>query len=377
MILPFLIASLLHITPITSQSIVRCDRFEEHFYNYYSCVVSESNVTTEDSTITFITGNHEAGKTDNDVEEITNIDNVQSCDNCEFRYLTHGILSKFPKLRKIWLSYVKMDGIASNAFETCDELRELNLDANNLKTITNGTFDKCDKLTHLSFEDNQFESIDAGMLRGLVNLERIELQGNKITKLSGFESFKQLKRVNLIMNPLSALDVKSTFMENTKIEELLLMRCELTRLEQATFLTLLELKIIFLDINSLASLPPHAFKNQNKIEHIFLHGNKIKTLDTSSFGQHANLSTIYINNNNLNEIEPNFFENMPAIKYFISRGNLCIRDHVYNMDRYGYSFAEFEKCFDNWEAQQNGGKIIKSVNFLMFSIITIFIKILY
>lgn len=366
--------TLLNITSISSQTAgVRCF-FEVHFYNYYSCVVSEANVTSDQVSIDFITGEHTDDRVDNEVEEITNIDSNEKCENCTFRVLTRHIMEKFPKLKKIWLSYVGMERISLEAFASCEELSELNLDANQLISIVSGTFEKCAKLTHLSLEDNQFGILTSEMFQGLVNLEKIELQGNLLTTLSAsaFQNLKTLKQINLVNNQLGNLSL-DLFKENTLLEELFLMFCGLNEISSQNFLTLTHLKILFLDKNLIEELPNGIFSELENIEHIFIHFNKIKQLNTDSFGQLEKLDTIYITNNNLNEIQPNFFEKLITLKYFIAQGNVCILENVYNMDGFNFTLNAFEDCFENW----NGASTLRTISFFIMTLTSMLMKFVF
>lgn len=92
-------------------------------------------------------------------------------------------------LRTLILSDNQIKEITPKSFQKLPQLRELNLDINNISKLEN--LQTCSSLHELSVSNNKIAKIEG--LSTLVNLRKLNLSFNKITKVEGLSTLLLLE----------------------------------------------------------------------------------------------------------------------------------------------------------------------------------------
>ncbi|MGX7111399.1 NEAT domain-containing protein [Gemella cuniculi] len=131
-------------------------------------------------------------------------------------------------------------------------------------------------VTSFSSDSNSFGELPKDLFKNATNIERINLGGNKVTKVSEelFANNRKLKSVNLSANQLGTVP-ENLFSNNPVLEEI--------QLDQAW----------------LSSLPSNIFKKNPKLKSLGLMENKLKQLDDNIFSNNPALSFLGLQNNEL------------------------------------------------------------------------------
>jgi hypothetical protein len=185
-------------------------------YSSYSCEVQNNPVTTSKDSrdITGIRGNHQSGKTDNDVIHFTiygktanffprgitkyfkNI-NYVSINNANLKKITKEDLKEFgDNLKKLYLSYHQIEVIEADLFIYNKNLQEIYITDNKIKHIETGAFDHLKNLEDLHLFDNPCTSsvIATALSRSVVIkvIQNVE-KSCKDQNLMVWENVKEIK----------------------------------------------------------------------------------------------------------------------------------------------------------------------------------------
>jgi protein phosphatase 1 regulatory subunit 7 len=89
-------------------------------------------------------------------------------------------------------------------FEECPNLRKLTMTDNLLTEIPPYMFTKCKQLTALNLEINRLRKISN--LHALANLQDLNLHNNRIEVMEGLTSLTKLRRLNLSFNQIQKVE---------------------------------------------------------------------------------------------------------------------------------------------------------------------------
>ncbi|XP_022086573.1 slit homolog 2 protein-like isoform X2 [Acanthaster planci] len=152
----------------------------------------------------------------------------------------------------------------------------LNLDGNNITKIRKGDFDNLRRLRVLQLSNNQIVSIERGAFSDLRSVERMRLDGNQLQSLPElvFSNMDSLYRLDLSNNKLMLISRK---------------------LFRGTGL----LRNLNLEYNQITCIIDGAFRPLRMLERLSLSNNNLTTLSSSSFTHMTYLKTLRLAGNDL------------------------------------------------------------------------------
>lgn len=245
--------------------------------------------------------------------------------NCRFPEIKRNFFVQFPKMHKFIISNVELETLQIQIFREARHVTHLNASTNRLKEIpshiffnaveliyvdfSNNTIDRIDpsafaganKLESLDLSQNVLESLDKQVFKDLPSLKLLNVSHNKIDKLdSDTLSMPNLIKFDLSFNPIGELNV-DTFSHLANLEDLNLMRTDLTSILMGTFSHMHNLISLDLSDNNLKEFDFNLFLPfLHNIRSFHLDGNQLTELNGFGNNLFPKLQTLDIRNNNFN-----------------------------------------------------------------------------
>lgn len=206
---------------------------------YYKCLLN-NGITINLEQINFFSGNHEPGKTNDDVS-------VFESNDSNFPIILPAIFTTFKNIEKLVM--VKVNLLNLQGLLCSEKLTDINFEYNKITELLDDTFVGCTALKTISFHDNQIAQISDNSFAEAPLLIEINLSNNKIQELT-----------------------EQTFSEN------------------------LNLEVIILHTNSIEIVGDWFFNNKNLIL-LDLSNNHINSIDSSLFRNFKSLENLYLSSN--------------------------------------------------------------------------------
>lgn len=277
----------------------------------------------------------------NPIEALNGI-NAQSMEEldlseCKLRILMKESIEGMPELMNLNLSNNNLDVISSDAFVVVQEMKTLDLSNNKLigplphdlfrynsdleTLILTGNKDlgalveepgfsgNHMPMSRLDLADCGLSTITAGQLKGMHNLNVLNLSGNSIQELddSTFTHLTQLNSLDLSHNKLTALG-SQLFANNNGLVKLYLSGNPIKHLSTATFASLLSLKYLY--------------ANNCQLEHLWdSHKYDIQTVIVRKTKILPSLAVFDISDNHLENLHVQDFEGMEHLEAIGLSGN--------------------------------------------------------
>jgi Leucine-rich repeat (LRR) protein len=122
-----------------------------------------------------------------------------------------------------------------------------------------------------------------------------------------------------------------------------------------------------LSSNRITSLPNGTFSNLSNLKVLGFGRNNLVRLDSAAFTVMKNTSWIDFSDNQIDAIEPNFFENFPGFTIINFRNNSCVYLFISEESNRQEDFETyFQRCFDNWSGNGDGGDGAGSLKVALF-----------
>lgn len=208
--------------------------------------------------------------------------------------LNGNLFKHLKKLQELSLSFNKVQVVElnSDAFDGFENLKilEISFSLFNLNEFPHYLLNKnLNTLVWLAMDNNNIKTIRNYALYNLTNLNYINLEYNKISKIHNnlfhFNIHKKLKEIRLSNNYLDSI-------------------------ESDTFYNLKELNTIMLSYNVIKTLKTSGFKNLNSLLNIVLSFNQIKYIYPNAFINLPNLIKVDLQHNKLKDFNLNIFSNI-------------------------------------------------------------------
>ncbi|CAH0723585.1 unnamed protein product, partial [Brenthis ino] len=186
--------------------------------------------------------------------------------------------------------------IESSAFQHVRTIKTLDLSENNIDYIDPFAFAELHSLTSLKMANGLEDSVKIlpfEPLKALIELENLDLSNNKLKNVpdTSFHFMYKLKRLNLQDNLIDQ------FSKGT-------LQGDIHR----------QLESVCLSLNQMQRIDQHTFVNLLEVQEILIEDNLIETVHRRSFASLDNLKVIRLRGNIITVISEEAFQNLPALK---------------------------------------------------------------
>lgn len=211
------------------------------------------------------------------------------------------ISCSIPSMSTLQLERNKMFFISSNLFQKCSNVKNLDLDKNNIgrQPIENGSFASLVQLQTLSMSRNKLLSVPFA-IKDLSTLSRLDLSFNLITMLDCHDlaNLTNLWQLSLQWNSISALR-DCVFYNLKKLKVLELQGNDMAKLNSAFQTSLPNLKVLRLNHNKLTIIKKWEFSGLGSLVNLSLFQNQIQTLEKECFTGLSSLLLLQLQINNI------------------------------------------------------------------------------
>lgn len=180
--------------------------------------------------------------------------------------------------------------------EKNDDIKHLNLAANDMTEIDHFAFEQTKNLISLDLSYNHLTKLDETLFDSLETLQSLNLSYNKLEYLPNdiFKKCDRLFELRLAHNPLKQINAQ-TFFFLQQVEILDLSQNEIFSLESGTFHSMGKLDTLDLSGNDFESVPINALRNTRKLTTLDLSSNPIRTINEASFHKLYSLKELIMN----------------------------------------------------------------------------------
>lgn len=210
-----MIALLFAAVPLIHGVTIQCNFLDDYWNsigdNEYTCIAvtitSDGNLTH----VINITGNHESGKTDEDVKAFW----IES-NHKQFTRLPKGVEKIFLNMIVFAWGYGALETLTADDLEPYPNLQRLDAYDNQLTSLDGDLFKHTPQLKYLHFRGNQLRHVGSGLLDGLHSLKRAYFEKNYCINV-GAETPAQIRELKLILwnrcPPLATTTTRSATIE--------------------------------------------------------------------------------------------------------------------------------------------------------------------
>ena len=179
--------------------------------------------------------------------------------------IKNGAFDNIPRLKKLFLSRNRMssyrgDFFANTGNET--DLHTLDVSHNELTYLYPESFSYHPYLRFVDFSSNKFSFFPTQFIRGLAQLETLNLSGNLIKSVDDgdFANLPKLRKINLSRNEVTQVS-ENGFQNSSQLQEVDLSHNSITELKSDTFSGLVRL-LLDLSHNNLTQMPKSIFERR-------------------------------------------------------------------------------------------------------------------
>jgi len=207
-----------------------------------------------------------------------------------------------------FLSPLIVNYIPTKIFNSLQNIKYFHSHQIELKALQTNAFANCLDMESITSFNNPLETIEASFAEGCTNLKYIHIFDNGPIKSIHKDAFKGL----------------------SKVENLMMMQCNITKLEPGIFSHTKGLSFLSLGYNLITELDVDLFVGLTNLTMIDLNFNRIKVLPALDLTNTPNLKMVYLNNNLIEAVAPNFFTvtfpgSAPKTYWLLAlEGNVCI-----------------------------------------------------
>lgn len=225
-------------------------------------------------------------------------------------------------LRTLKISQNLINNIRNGAF-VFDNLKELDLSANQLNRLERNVFNSIDGLNVLNVSHNpHLTSLPIDLIHKTLQLKTIDLSFCNIQTLSPnfFSRSSRMVEIYLKNNALSEIP-EAAFANLRNLTILDLSQNRIHNIRSAAFVNVMNIKILNLNGNELTSFKGEHFNTGTSLEVLNLSNNLISYLFPSSFRIHPRLKQIDLSNNKLNFFPAEVIANLQFLDCINLSGN--------------------------------------------------------
>lgn len=218
----------------------------------YVCSIEKQSYHKDDKVLKMY-GKHLKGKSFGNVN-VTIVDASHKGNNLQL--IPNTVCHLFGRLREMKMEAVNLKLLNEKSFQSCSNLNTLLLAEDHIESISADTFKPCGKLQVLVFNRNAIDMLDNDAFTGLSTLRSLTLRGNQIRNLvsAWFIPLRELTHLTIAENPIVELPDDLFFGQKS-------------------------LAALDLSSNELNYLPSFLFHDKEKLESADLNGNAIQSID--------------------------------------------------------------------------------------------------
>ncbi|XP_033096282.1 toll-like receptor 13 [Anneissia japonica] len=227
----------------------------------------------------------------------------------------------FTELTVAKLMLIGAEVIDDYAFSDNPNIKEIQLDSNNLKDIPSHLFQNLPDLKIVQLCCNLLTEIDGKPFFGSTHVEEIHLNSNSINKVheNAFKSMMNIYVIDLGDNQLTSDNIhRQTFTGLACLTELYLYRNHLKTIRKEWLQDLTSLEVFHAGHNSVITLDDNVFKNCLNLKEIDLSYNLIVEIHSTLFRGLPNLMCVICSNNKIYNIRDDAFQgskNISTLKF--------------------------------------------------------------
>ncbi|XP_052895935.1 leucine-rich repeat protein SHOC-2-like [Anopheles moucheti] len=207
-------------------------------------------------------------------------------------------LSQMIELEELIIASCAMTALRLDVLVNNPKLNILSLWSNQIRQLFPITSPPKQGLTLaiIDLSNNQLERLDMSFFVHMPDLERLNIQANRIVRIEATApvTYASLLRLDVKSNKISSLDTRN--------------------------LTLPSLTSFYVDDNALTEIPTR-WGSLPKLHYVGFDRNNLKQIDMSAFGQFQNLTQIYISENNIQTIRTSSPITLPKLDMIVFENN--------------------------------------------------------
>ncbi|CRK87808.1 CLUMA_CG001552, isoform A [Clunio marinus] len=278
---------------LCTASTLKCTFKNDFVFRKYSCVVKELKIENRNTRITFIEGQHEMTKSNDDVECLR-VERIQTME-----FFTNDFFLKFPNMQNLAIHDGPLKHLLRGDFAMADNLVSIHITHTDVTDLEDYVFFGTKVLKTLNLRENKIRTIAENAFKGLMTLKFLTLSYNEIHMLhmNIFKDLNFLEQLSLGSNKLRHID-ENLFSKNRHLE------------------------IIFLDNNQLTSISGNMFSRNENLREIYMDNNQIK-----------HVSNI-----------PEFLTNLKQLEVAVFSNNTCVNSMF--LITKGF-YPPYERIFEN------------------------------
>jgi len=167
--------------------------------------------------------------------------------------------------------------------------------------------------TKLHLQKNAITEIRPDDLKGLIELQELDLSSNSLTTLNGsvFMDLTGLTTLKLDNNDLTQIP---RFPMSLSVTKLTMANNHVGSISMSAMTGMAELTLLDLSSNDIFRIANGSFPRGSKLTHLNLNDNKIVAIDKGSMGNLTLLDTLKVNKNKLSELPVQVFQGMNRLK---------------------------------------------------------------
>lgn len=279
------------------------------FYDVYVCHLSGFNLAPE-ATLNIIT-DHEDGFTDEDIGRVYIFDSNVS-------YVPNVIFTKFPNLQRLTMNTVGLETIPAGAFEGATHLYLFSAMFNQLTHLVDGAFRGLENITEIDLGFNNISVVEENAFEGLANLEILDFNENLLTSetlIGRFTPLVNLRSLYLGGNRLGSLPAHFFALYNLRF--LFVYNNQITSIHPDALLGMPNLHSILFLLNDVGHLNGSIFRHLVNLEALDITLMNLGAVNEADFDGLFNVRNLYINDNSLTSLPPNLFRHMVSLLLLI------------------------------------------------------------
>lgn len=234
-----------------------------------------------------------------------------------------------------------------NSFKNA-QFEKFEVSSSNYSIIRDYTFKPVWNLKNIRMMGNYIQIISNKAFASTNNLATIDLEFNKITKLTaGTFNCPKLNRLYLDENQIETIEDR-TFQGSVKLQTLYLYDNQIKTIKKDTFYGLTSLKELKLNINKINSIEKGSFEHTPTLETLHLENNLLQSIDENMFLGCNTIEVLVIRNNSISSVSSKTFSKFENLENLKLQYNLCT-DHLEADEGTNMLNHNFEKCHRNYE----------------------------